>query len=338
MKIGSLCCGIGGIDLGFIEQGFGVLWAVDIDRKALITYSHNIHKVNTLDTTTSCCDIKDIDSYIGTLEPVDIITTGFPCQAFSIAGEQKGFNHEQGNVFFEVCKVIKQVQPRAILLENVKNILSHDEGRTISVILSEINKLGYYTVHKIMNTAEYTNIPQNRERWYLVAFKDINDSFNFHFPMPSKEPKLSIKDILDTGRAIQGRKQTYIVDQPDNYYKEDYLHYETLRNGITKQFVCYQWRRSYLRENKSGLCPTLTANMGKGGGNVPIIDDGIGIRPLTLRECLRLQGFPEWYCFPKRVEPNRLTKAMCYKQIGNSVTVPVISKIAECIKNVLKRD
>lgn len=329
LTVGSLCCGIGGIDLGFIQQGFDIGWANDIDSRACFTYKNNLaHE-------PICGDLSLINEYNHDLDIVDVITAGFPCQAFSIAGEQKGFDHEQGNVFFDVCKVIERLQPRAILLENVKNIMSHDEGRTISVILGELNKLGYYATYKIMNTSEYTNIPQNGERWYLVAFKDINDSFNFHFPTPSKEPKLTIKDIADIGRAVKGLKQTYIVDQPTNYYKQDYIHYETLRQGITKQFVCYQWRRSYLRENKSGRCPTLTANMGKGGGNVPIIDDGIGIRPLTLRECLRSQGFPEWYSFPKRIEPNRLTNAMCYKQIGNSVTVPVISRIAENIKNVL---
>jgi DNA (cytosine-5)-methyltransferase 1 len=310
MKIGSLCCGIGGIDLGFIEQGFNVAWAIDSDDKACRTYKHNLGK------NVCTAKLSDALEHEFDFTPVDVIVAGFPCQAFSITGKQKGFNHEQGTVFFDVWRIIKQVQPKAILLENVKNILFHDEGKTHQVIIGALRDLGYHVMYQIINTKLYTCLPQNREQWYLVAFKDINDSFNFHFPLPTQEPRLSIKEILEP--------------TADNYYNLLDTNYQTIREGITKQFVCYHWRRSYLRENKSGVCPTLTANMGKGGSNVPIIDDGIGIRPLTLRECLRLQGFPESYEFPPS-----LKKAVCYKQIGNSVSVPIISRIAEQIKNVL---
>ena len=175
--------------------------------------------------------------------------------------------------------------------------------------------LGYYVCDSVLNTMEYGNLPQNRERIYIVGFLS-EDAYNkFSFPTKIKLKK-RIHDCLDDEEIS------------DKYYYMDKPLYNKLYGTIDKTDTVYQWRRKYVRENKSGVCPTLTANMGMGGHNVPIIKDKKGIRKLTPLECARLQGFPDTYKLPKN-----LADSVLYKQIGNSVTVGMIESIA---KNIMK--
>ena len=306
LSVGSLFAGIGGIDLAFKKAGFKVSWANEIDKKACETYKQNFtHNI-------ICDDIKNLD--IDSLDSVDILTAGFPCQAFSIAGYRKGFEDDRGSIFFELMKIVKKTKPRILFLENVKNLISHNQGKTFEHIINDINKLGYKIKSKVMNTCEYSNIPQNRERVYIVCFLKEKDYKNFKFPEKSNK-RLSVRDLVE-------RK---VEDETFYYHKTKY--YQILKKEIKNKNTCYQWRRQYVRENKSNLCPTLTANMGTGGHNVPLILDDKDIRKLTPRECARFQGFNDDFLLP-----DELPKSALYKQIGNSVSVPVINSIAKQIK------
>ena len=307
LSVGELFAGIGGIGLGFKQAGFKIIWANEIDEKACQTYAKN-HKCKIL-----CKDMTNIDPK--TLPKIDVLTGGFPCQAFSIAGYRKGFSDERGNMFFDILRYIRALKPKVIFLENVKNLVAHDKGKTFRIIKNALNQAGYNIKYKVMKTAEYSEIPQNRERIYIVGFLKTSDYNKFDFPNQKIKPK-PISDFLDKK-----------VDS--TFYYNDNQIYSILKNEIIDKNTIYQWRRRYVRANKSGLCPTLTANMGMGGHNVPLIKDSKGIRKLTPRECARFQGFPESF-----ILPDDLSNTTLYKQIGNSVSVPIIYSIA---KNIKKR-
>lgn len=308
LKVGGLFAGIGGIELGFKKVGFQVSWANEMDKNAATTYRLN-HDHDLFEK-----DLKELQT--NEVEKIDILTGGFPCQAFSIAGYRKGFNDDRGNVFFEILRFIDDLKPSIVFLENVKNLQGHDEGKTFKIIIDELEYRGYNVTYKVLNSSEYANVPQNRERIYIVAFKDKKVFENFEFPKPKKLTK-TINDLIDD-----------IVDEKFYYNKSKY--YNQLKDEMKNKDTVYQWRRKYVRENKSKLCPTLTANMGTGGHNVPLIIDKKDIRKLTPRECARFQGYDENFILSDDLAPSHL-----YKQIGNSVTVPVIEAIAEEIKKAL---
>lgn len=310
IKVGDLFAGIGGIALGLEKAGFNVVWANEIDHNACITYRYNFKHM------LYECPIQTLQPK--ELPEVDMLAGGFPCQAFSIAGYRKGFKDSRGTLFFEIMRLVDTLKPKYIFLENVKNLERHDNGNTFHVILKELNKRGYFVKYKIINTCEYSSVPQNRERIYIVAFKDKNIYEAFEFPKKVKRSR-RITDILEQD-----------VDK-SFYYTSKFKNYTLLKNEIKKQNTVYQWRRVYLRENKNGLCPTLTANMGMGGHNVPLVLDNKGIRKLTPRECARFQGFPDKYKLPK------LALSALYKQFGNSVSVPIIEAIAKEIMRAIKK-
>ncbi len=309
ITIGSLFAGIGGIEQGFLDtKGYEVLWANEIDTRACKTYKNNFdHKLFEQ-------DVKKLNTSL--LQKIDVLTGGFPCQAFSIAGYQKGFRDERGNIFFEILRFLDELHPRIIFLENVKNLQNHDSGRTFSVVKHQLEDRGYHLKYKVLNSAEYGNIPQNRERIYIVGFRNKNEFNNFEFPQPIQLTK-TIQDFLDS-------------EAEDKYYYNDSKYYSQLKQEIKKTDTIYQLRRVYVRENKNKLCPTLTANMGTGGHNVPLIKDTRDIRKLTPRECARFQGFPDSF-----ILDNSLPQSALYKQIGNSVSIPVISVMARQIKKAI---
>lgn len=306
----DLFAGVGGIRLGFEKAGFSTVFANDFEPKCADTYNLNFKTAKLVVediTKIPTSDIPDCDFILG----------GFPCQAFSIAGYRHGFNDEKGrgNLFFDIARIIKDKQPTGFLLENVKNLKSHDNGNTFKVIENTLRDLGYHVKSKVLNSMEFGNVPQNRERIYIVGFKDEKTLDRFEFPEPIKLTK-TISDILET-------------EVDDKYYYNGKPLYDRLKDDVTEENAVYQWRRQYVRKNKKGVCPTLTANMGMGGHNVPIIIDKKGIRKLTPRECFRLQGFPDTYKLPN------ISDSALYKQAGNSVSVPVIARIAEQMMKVL---
>ena len=310
ITVGSLFAGIGGIDLSFENASFIIKWANEIDEKACKTYKVNFaHKL-------ICDDVKNLKPE--KLEKVDVLCAGFPCQPFSIAGYRQGFNDEsgRGNLFFDIVKILKQKKPKAFLLENVKNFKTHAQGKTIEIVYRELQKLGYKVTDKVLNSIDYGNLPQNRERIYIVGFLDQKEFNNFSFP-----------EAIPLTKAAHDCLENKEVD--DRYYYNDKPLYEKLKNDITKRDTVYQWRRKYVRKNKNGVCPTLTANMGTGGHNVPLVLDGKGIRKITPRECANFQGFPKSYKLPD------IADSHLYKQFGNSVSIPVVEGIARNIKIAL---
>jgi len=322
--VGGFFSGVGGIELGFEKAGYKISWSNEYDKNACITYRANFsHKLIEE-------DIHNIEGE--SLPAVDIITAGFPCQAFSVAGYREGFRDPRGNLFFEIMRVVDEMQekPKVLFLENVKNFYTHDGGNTYKVVRRTLEDFGYSVFTEILNTADYTDIPQNRERTFIICFKDevdwtLNDKcecswqFDNLFPPPKSDQRLHIRDILEKKK----------VDKRFYYGKSAYM-YEELKKHMKSRDTVYQWRRQYVRENKSDMCPTLTANMGTGGHNVPLIIDDWGFRKLTPRECFRFQGYDDLYKLPEDVAISQL-----YKQIGNSVTVSLIERLAKRVKIAL---
>lgn len=320
----DLFAGIGGFRLAMQSCGGQCVFSSEWDDAAKQTYFENYGEVPFGDITKP--ETKDLIP-----EKFDILCAGFPCQAFSIAGYQKGFDDVRGTLFFDVADILEKHRPKAFYLENVKNLKSHDEGRTFAKIMDVLQKrLGYIVDSKIMNPCEYANVPQNRERIFIVGF-DPNqvripqENFlngQFEFPFPEKvELTKNIHNVIDDS-----------IETENLFYKEKHLYYDRMKDVIVNPDTVYQWRRVYIRENKSGVCPTLTANMGEGGHNVPIVRTSKGIRKLTPEECLGFQGFPVDIKNPFRF-PNTIAQSKKYKQAGNSVTEPLIERVA---RNVIQ--
>jgi len=306
----DLFAGIGGVRLGFEKAGFRTVFANDFEPKCKLTYDLNFKDSKLIVEDITKIKVEDLPEF-------DFLLGGFPCQAFSIAGHRQGFDDlkGRGNLFFDVANIISERKPAGFLLENVKNLKTHDGGNTFKVIYETLESLGYFIKHKVMNSMEYGSVPQNRERIYIVGFRDKQKFEAFEFPEPIKLQK-NIQDILES-------------DVDSKYYYNGKPLFEKLKDYIDEEGAVYQWRRQYVRKNKKGVSPTLTANMGMGGHNVPIIYDGVGIRKLTPRECLRLQGFPDDYRMPN------IADSALYKQAGNSVSVPVLERIAKNIMQVM---
>ena len=316
--LSSFFAGVGGIDLGFEQtEKVQVLYANEFDKYAATTYDANF------EISADCRDIHEV--LLEEVPDTDIIAGGFPCQAFSIAGKRQGFNDEKGRgtLFFELMRIARAKQPKVVFLENVRNLVSHDNGNTFRVILEELENAGYHVHYKVLNAKDYGNTPQNRERIYIVAFKDITDFEKFSFPSPIPLT-MQLSDVIDFQKEVE-KKYYYTQGK----YKENI--YQKLTEAMDDPDAIYQWRRVYVRKNKSGVVPTLTANMGGGGHNVPLILTPYGIRKLTPRECFNTQGFPKEF-----ILPGTLSDARLYKQAGNSVCVGVIERIAENIIKALE--
>lgn len=316
LKCASFFAGVGGIDLGFHQSKFfSTVYANEINESSVMTYEANFP------VRVDCRDIalvqpKDIPDF-------DVMLAGFPCQAFSIAGLREGFQDSKGRgaLFFELIRILKDKNPSVVFLENVKNLAGHDDGKTLSVILRELEGLGYFVKYRVLNATEYGNIPQNRERIYIVGFKDeqVCDRFVFPDPIPLRK---RVDEVID-----------FETKMPEKYYYRQGKYkgdiFEKLTEAADDDRAVYQWRRKYVRKNKSGVIPTLTANQGEGGHNVCIVKTAHGFRKMIPRECFNAQGFPKTFKLPV------LNDSVLYKQAGNSVCVSVVFRIAKEIQRAL---
>ena len=316
LKIASFFAGVGGIDLAFEQtKAFEVVYANEMDSYAVNTYENNFK------LKVDCRKIEDVK--LNEIPKFDVMIGGFPCTSFSLAGYRKGFEDERtGHLYFELERIFKKRKPKIIFLENVKSLVGHDDGKTFSIILDSLKQEGYYVSPMVMNASEYGNIPQNRERIYIVCFRDKKYYEKFKFPLPIPLTK-TIHDIIDFNNKVND-KYYYTKDK----YKGDI--YEKLVEAMDDEDSVYQWRRQYVRKNMSGVVPTLTANQGEGGHNVCLIKTKYGIRKMTPHECFNTQGYPTDYKLP-----DDLSDAKLYKQAGNSVVVPVINRIAQNIADIL---
>ena len=349
--IGGLCSGVGGIEYGFKKAGFDISWANDMDKYAMQTYGalhHTNHYIGKKPYT-----IKEILKDKGLskqLSKVDVLVSGFPCQPFSLAGHRKGFEDERGTVIGDIFELVKVIgRPKVLFLENVKNFRNHDGGKTFSHIREYLQKeLKYSVCDIIFNACDYTKIPQNRERTFMICFKDEPlwehpDIFNDINMLKSKAPLTSFfYENLPTKKVKTDTKDKFLnedINERDIYSKDHFPEYfkmleKAYSDSNENEKTFYQIRRIYARYNANERCPTLTANMGTGGHNVPIIKQKVNNkniwRRLTPKECFNLQGFPKTFKLS-----NHIPNGQLYKQAGNSVVIPLIFLLAKNIKNTI---
>jgi len=306
----DLFAGIGGIRLAFESVGCECVFACEWDRFAQTTYEANFGE-------TPSGDIRKLNA--GEIPDHDILTAGFPCQPFSIAGVSKhnalgnrhGFAHPtQGTLFFEVVRILAAKRPRAFLLENVKNLLRHDGGRTFSVILNTLeHELGYHVCYDVLDARSV--VPQHRERVYIVGFDEPTD---FIFPvLPHLRPRLA--DILEPSPHPKYTLTDHLWDYLQGYANK----HRSEGNGF-----------GYGLADPSGVTRTLSARYHKDGSEILVPQEGQNPRRLTPRECARLMGFPEWFRIP-------VSDTQAYRQFGNSVVVPVVRVIATEMVQALRR-
>lgn len=303
--VGSMFAGIGGICLAFKQNGCKLVWANEIDKYACKTYRLNFGSDYLVEG-----DIQKID--VSSIPKFDILTAGFPCQTFSSVGLLQGFNDPRGNLFFETARVINAVRPQVVFLENVANLVKHDDGKTFEIICKTLEDLKYHLVYKVMNATEYGNLPQQRNRIYIVAFRNKKYLSRFSFPDEIPLTK-SAFDLFDKEK------------QDAKYYMDGHRMWNHMMEYMDDRRRVYRFTDWGLSRGREGICPTLLAAMGSKFERIPFFYDDYSVRLITPREAARLQGFPEDYVLPKEHEKQ------VYKQIGNSVAIPVVSRIARNI-------
>ena len=306
VKIVDLFAGIGGIRLG-VEQAFGSIDCVftsEIDKYAVTTYKANFKDSHIFG------DIKQVDE--NDVPNHDILLAGFPCQPFSQAGLKKGFTDTRGTLFFDIERILIAKQPKAFLLENVKQLKGHDKGRTFQTIIDHLNNAGYKVFYEILKARDF-GLPQNRERIYIVGFLD--HSINFEFPKPMNI-STRVGDILDD-----------VVDEKYTISDKLWIGHKRRKelNKLNGKGFGYS-----LFNKESKYANTISARYYKDGSEILIEQENKNPRKLTPREAARLQGFPEEYVIP-------VSDAQAYKQFGNSVCVPVVKAIAMQMRKVLNK-
>ncbi len=317
--------------LAFESVGGSCVLTSEINEHALRTYRFQKWRDNNPEHQF-INDVVDLGNLPKSKIPKhDVLVAGFPCQPYSIAGLRQGLNDEKGRgqVFLSILDILKKAQPKAFLLENVKGMLSHDGGETVKFMCDELRRKGYKVFEPtVLNSMTHGGVPQNRERVFIVGFRKDVAPQSFKFP-EEKALEKSLEEALEKGK----------VDQK-YFYDKRYDCFAEIKKTVVRSDTAYQWRRVYVRENKSGVCPALTANMGSGGHNVPLVKVADGIRKLTPKECAILQGFPvekEKGKFQFEFPPG-MADVHLYHQFGNSVTVPLIERIAKQIAEVIAHD
>lgn len=312
LKFIDLFAGIGGFRVALETVGAECVFSSEWDTNSQHTYVQNHGELPNGDITKISVD--EIPDH-------DILCGGFPCQAFSISGKQKGFEDSRGTLFYDVARIAKQKQPKVLFLENVRNLARHDGGKTLEVIQNTLDEIGYNVFNKVLKSSEF-GVPQARERIYFVAFrKDLNVN-QFEFPEPQNETKV-VRDILEKDLDFSD----YIIDRPDIVIKNPNPVIEDPRSPKQIGFINKggQGERIYSID-AAGI--TLSAYGGGAASKTgAYLVDGV-IRKLTPRECARLQGFPEDFVLHPK-------KNLAYKQFGDSVSVPVLKAIIQRVVSKL---
>ncbi len=321
---GGLFSGIGGICAGFQKAGFKNEWAVDNNENVKCVYELNYY-----DTRFLCLDIKDLarqSAEVSGLTKPDVVHAGFPCQSFSQAGRRNGFEDPRGQLFFELMKVIRgfgENRPKVLLFENSPYFRIGEDGAWFETAKREIQKSGYWFKEQnafVLDPKEHFGLPQHRPRLFMVALsKEHFRSGRLNLVKPIPEQQASLSDFIEFDGEVE-----------DEYYLEsENKYFELISNEkINKKETIYQLRKTIVRVKDH--CPTLTANMGAGGHNVPFVFDKKGLRKLTEIECLKLQGFEELKF------PENLAKLHKYTQIGNAVHLDVSYFLAKLIHRLLE--
>ncbi|MFA6486128.1 MAG: DNA (cytosine-5-)-methyltransferase [Candidatus Magasanikbacteria bacterium] len=304
-KVIDLFAGIGGMRMGFEKAGFQVVYSNDLDPNACKTYRANFGDIDQN-------DIKNINTDI--IPDFDILLGGFPCQPFSMIGKRKGLNDDRAKAFFHIIRILAAKQPRAFVLENVKHLRLYDKGKVYERLKQNLEWAGYRVKEAVLDSKNF-GVPQHRERLYIVGFLD--HSIDFEFPKPHCKP-VALSDILE-----KDIDEFYYLSQ--KYYKGLLKHkkrHEKKGSGFGCQIL-----------DVGGISNTLVAgNMGRERNLIkdrPVKKNKFGIRRMTVKECARLQGFPEKYKWPVSI-----TRA--YQQLGNAVTVNVAAAVAKKVRKILE--
>lgn len=318
----DLFAGIGGVRLAFQSLGGKCVFSSEWDKYAQVTYELNFGEVPFGDITK--IEVESIPDH-------DILTAGFPCQAFSIAGKRGGFEDTRGTLFFNVAKIIKIKKPKAFFLENVKGLINHDKGRTFNTILNTLRyDLGYHVPEPQIMNAKNFGVPQNRERIFIVGFKDKSNADIFTYPKPCGN-KMVVKDILEKNpvsvkyylstqymETLIRHKQRH--EEKGHGFGYEILQPESIANAIVVGGMGRE--RNLIRDYRLQDYTPVTSIKGEVNRE--------GIRRLTPRECARLQGFPDEFVI-------KVSDVQAYKQFGNSVAVPAVQSTAnEIIKIILE--
>jgi DNA (cytosine-5)-methyltransferase 1 len=313
----DLFAGIGGFHHAFKHFNAKCVFSSEWDRYAANVYKNNFGIAPYGDITK--IDVKDIPQH-------DILCGGFPCQAFSVSGKQKGFDDIRGTLFFDIARIVEYHKPKIIFLENVKNLAKHDNGRTFKVIEETLKKLSYNTYYKILNASDF-GLPQNRERIFIVCFRSDLEIKSFDFPTPLNK-KVALIDFLEELPEAKVIKRNDVKLNKEGSLpkdKEGNIIFPNRPIQIGYVNKGGQGERIY---SIYGHACTLSAYGGGVGSKTGIYKVGNVLRKLSPRECARIQGFPDNFVIDE-------TKSQAYKQFGNSVAVNVLKEIITKIVNVL---
>jgi len=317
----GLFCGIGGLCQGFEKAGFANLWANDFDNEVAQTYKYNYPNSEFFHA-----DIANLE--FDQLPAVDVLHGGFPCQSFSQAGNRKGFDDERGQLFLTMMDKIAGManKPKVLVFENSPYIKIGGKGSWFSQVVYRIRKAGYHfsAANSFeIDARENGGSPQSRVRLFMLAYRKDLGSFNPFHDLKFINPIIDLEEILDREKVDD---PYYFLDS-ENKYSRMVVKHASSPNDLR----IFQLRKTVIRVQERGLCPTLTANMGAGGHNVPFILDKGAVRKLTERECLRLQSFTDEFSFPESI-----SKTACYRMIGNAVNASVAYGIAKYIYSKLE--
>ncbi len=315
----DLFCGIGGFHLGFDSAGFECVFASDNNKGCQEVFEKNF-KIKPHG------DITKVD--IPNLPNFDVITAGFPCQPFSISGHKKGFEDTRGTLFFDICKIIKEKQPKVVVLENVKHYLHHDKKKTLSTTIFALEDLGYNVVYSILNAKDF-GLPQNRERLFIIASKKGVFDFSKLKKKKSKQLETFLEDSAEFEYLKKNEytllKKSFVKEQESGLIFVGYRNKEGFKKGIrenTKHLnrVHRQPNRIY---SSNGYHPTLPSQ--ESSGRFFIYRESEGkVRKLTIKECYSIMGFPKNFIYHDQPGTR-------YRQIGNAVAVNVTKEIAKQI-------
>lgn len=313
----DLFCGVGGIRLGMEKQGFECVYSCDINKECQKTYFANFGDMPDGDITK--IEATAIPDH-------EILCAGFPCQPFSISGKQMGFDDTRGTLFFDICRIVNEKKPSIVFLENVKHLIHHDGGKTLKVIIKNLESLGYYVSWRVMNAA-YFGVPQNRERVIIIASKDKP----FDFDKVRLQNQVNLVDFLDTDGVFEYLSPVDYTLIENPVRQKSGLIFVGYRNKSIRKVGVRPGTENLSRVHKqpnriysvNGVHPTLPSQ--ETSGRYWVLTNDNKVRKLTLNECWRIMGFPDSY---KKVS----SVGEQYKQLGNSVCVPMIEEISREIK------
>jgi DNA (cytosine-5)-methyltransferase 1 len=328
----DLCCGTGAFSIAAKKTGrFNTVYANDFDPVCGEIFKANFPKTEIDIRPLSEVKVSDLPN-----KRIDLICAGAPCQPYSVEGQRKGLSDPRANVFHQILALAGRLKPRWLVVENVSALISMNRGAVFRAVQKKASKYlpGYTCAWQFYETAKHTGIPHHRPRVYIIWFKNVSDAKTHQFIVPENVKLKPVSSILQSPREVEIEERQF---GQSVYYSHSDNRSDGIQSRWTRPFVqtvnlpvrstnaVYQRRRDGVRQNKSGMVPCLTASM-RSAIEVPVIRDGRAVRMLTVRECFRLQGFPDNYKLPTTLRPSKL-----YKLAGNAITVNVAELVLKSL-------